>query len=70
LIGPGADRYPGDLSFVLPASPAGHPLRIVDRWPLVPDFDGPATTLGIFLAHYVAFSTFCSNRLPAVRGTF
>jgi hypothetical protein len=67
VIGEAPDRYPGDLSFVLPGV-AGTLILfgIVDRWPIVPDAIGKHT-LGIFLAHYVAF--YAINRYD-VRGTF
>jgi hypothetical protein len=61
------DRYPGDASFVIPGL-AGTLLLfgIVDRWRVVPDAIGKHT-LGIFLAHYVAFYVL---KRYGLRGTF
>lgn len=55
VLGQAPDRYPGDASFVLPGL-AGTLLLfgIVDRWQALPRSLGNHT-LGIFLAHYVAF---------------
>lgn len=68
LIVDGApDRYPGDLSFVLPGV-AGTLILfgIVDRFRIVPDALG-RHSLGIFLAHYGAF--YAINRY-GLRETF
>jgi hypothetical protein len=55
LLGVAPDRYPGDASFILPGI-AGTLLLfgLVDRWHALPRSLGNHT-LGIFLAHYVAF---------------
>ena len=67
VIGEAPDRYPGDVSFVLPGI-AGTLILfgLVDRWRVLPDAIGKHT-LGIFLAHYVAF--YAINRY-GLRGTF
>ena len=55
LISQAPDRYPGDVSFVLPGLAGTLILfAVVDRWRVIPDAIGKHT-LGIFLAHYVAF---------------
>jgi hypothetical protein len=55
VLGQAPDRYPGDASFIIPGL-AGTLLLygIVDRWHALPRSLG-SHTLGIFLAHYVAF---------------
>jgi hypothetical protein len=55
VLGQAPDRYPGDVTFVIPGL-AGTLLLfgIVDRWRALPRSLGNHT-LGIFLAHYVAF---------------
>lgn len=66
-LGQAPDRYPGDLSFIIPGL-AGTLLLygIVDRWQGLPQSLG-VHTLGIFLAHYVAF--YAINRF-GLRGSF
>lgn len=66
-IGDAPDRYPGDLSFVLPGI-AGTLLLfgVVDRWRVLPESIG-THTLGIFLGHYLAF--YAINRY-GLRGAF
>jgi hypothetical protein len=61
------DRYPGDASFVIPGL-AGTLILfgVLDRWRVLPDAIG-RHTLGIFLAHYVAF--YALKRF-GLRGTF
>jgi hypothetical protein len=55
VLGQAPDRYPGGASFIIPGL-AGTLLLygIVDRWHALPRSLG-SHTLGIFLAHYVAF---------------
>jgi hypothetical protein len=55
VLGQAPDRYPGGVSFIIPGL-AGTLLLygIVDRWQALPRSLG-SHTLGIFLAHYVAF---------------
>jgi len=67
VLGQAPDRYPGDSSFIIPGL-AGTLLLygIVDRWRALPRSLGNHT-LGIFLAHYVAF--YAINRF-GLRHTF
>jgi len=67
VVGQAPDRYPGDVSFILPGIAGTLILYgIVDRWRAFPQSLG-THTLGIFLAHYVAF--YAINRF-GLRGSF